>query len=188
MIKEALDAHAKDLERSFSHDRRRTVGASEIGLCARKVAWRKREDGNEDAQFVQGWGSHVRGTIIERAFWYPALRSKYGDNLKFSGPDQQTFESGALSATPDGIVCNLPRDALMSLGIDDIESDCVLTECKTIDPRINLVEERAANHFQVQVQMGLVRLFTVYKPIYAVISYVDASFWDSVSEFPVKFD
>jgi hypothetical protein len=36
--------------------------------------------------------------------------------------------------------------------------------------------------------MGLIRDCTKYKPDYAVISYIDASFWDSVKEFTVKFE
>ena len=187
MIKQALDQYAAALDRQFNYDRRKTVGASEIGLCARKVAWTKRE-GKKDAEFLQGWGAHLRGTVMEGCFWEPALKMKYGDDLLWSGKDQRTLESGPLSATPDGLVCNLPPGHLAHLGIDDIEGNCVLVECKTIDPRINLSRERDANHFQVQVQMGLVRRLTEHKPNYALISYVDASFWDSVSEFPVRYD
>lgn len=187
MIKEALNQHAEALERQFNHDRKRTVGASEIGLCARKVAWNK-QSGTKNAQFVQGWGSHIRGTVMETAFWQPALRAKYGNSLKYSGSEQQSFEYESLSATPDGLVCNLQRDALKSVGVDDILSDCISVECKTIDPRVNLIKERDANHFQVQVQLGLIRRCTPYKPEYGLISYIDASFWDEVSEFPVKYD
>ncbi|HEU4762903.1 MAG TPA: hypothetical protein VFS74_11330, partial [Gemmatimonadales bacterium] len=39
-----------------------------------------------------------------------------------------------------------------------------------------------------QVQLGLVREVTPYRPVYAVISYVDASFVSQVTEFVVRFD
>ena len=39
----------------------------------------------------------------------------------------------------------------------------VVVECKTIDPRVNLLEEKSENAFQVQVQMGLIRELTKYK-------------------------
>jgi hypothetical protein len=37
-------------------------------------------------------------------------------------------------------------------------------------------------------QLGVVRETTDFKPRYAVISYIDASFWDTVTEFVVAFD
>jgi hypothetical protein len=36
--------------------------------------------------------------------------------------------------------------------------------------------------------MGLLRAHTAYKPDYALICYVDASFLDEIAEFPVAFD
>ena len=35
--------------------------------------------------------------------------------------------------------------------------------------------------------MGLVRRCTDFAPEYAVISYTNASFWDQVTEFPVRY-
>jgi hypothetical protein len=82
----------------------------------------------------------------------------------------------------------MPKDALAHLGIPDIGSDCILTECKTADPRTNLSEAKPENVFQAQVQMGIIREVTALRPNYSVLSYTDASFWDEVLEFPIKFD
>jgi hypothetical protein len=117
------------------------------------------------------------------------MRARFGRDLVMAGDDQRTLELGHLSATPDALVINQPKDLLKNLGVDDIgDGRCVVAECKTIDPRANLVKERDHTHFQVQVQVGLIRALTEYKPEYAVISYIDASFWDEIDEFVVRFD
>lgn len=187
MIREALEEHARELDRLSKHDRSRTVGASEIGLCARRVCFTKKNHsptpGHEDA-----WGAHTRGTIMEKAFWQPAMKAKFGDKLLFSGADQKSIEDDLLSATPDGLLTGLARDCLKHLGIKDIESDCILVECKSIDPRVNLTKAKEENEFQVQGQLGLIRKMTQWKPMYAVISYTDASFWDEIAEYPIRFN
>lgn len=187
MIKEALDEYAKKIDRQFRHDRRRTVGASEIGLCERKIHWVK-NGGNRDADYINHWGAHVRGTFMEKYFWLPALKEKYGDNILFAGEGQVSLEENCLSATPDALLVNAPLGILSNLGVESIERPELLLECKTIDPRANLSRERDSNHFQVQVQMGIMRRTTEYAPEYALISYTDASFWSDVAEYPVKYD
>ncbi len=190
MIKEALDSYAKGLKSKFNLDERSaTVGASEIGACARKTYWSKHPaHGREDEDFKQRWGALLRGTVMEDKFWEPALKKKYGRKLFMSGKKQQSIKDKYLSATPDGLLTGLPRDFLAHLDVPDIESDCILLECKSIDPRVNLREAKAENEYQVQVQLGLVRELTEHKPVYALISYTDASFWDEVSEYPIKFN
>jgi len=42
--------------------------------------------------------------------------------------------------------------------------------------------------YQAQVQLGMVRAKTKYKPEYAVIAYTNASFFDDVVEFVVRYD
>ena len=42
--------------------------------------------------------------------------------------------------------------------------------------------------FQVITQLGLLRELTPHRPEYALITYADASFWDDVVEFVVRFD
>lgn len=193
MIKEALDSFAANSNKTFAGDRSQTVGASEVGACARKTYWMKNEGdkvhgATRDSEYADGWGARARGTVFEDSFWYPAMKAKFGNALHYAGPDQKTFVSGFLSATPDGLV-DLPKpDALKRLGVPDIGGDCIMAECKTADPRTNLVEPKPQNVFQVQVQMGLVRELTPYKPMWSVLSYTNASFWDEVVEFPIKFD
>jgi hypothetical protein len=187
LIKEALDAYAAVLDRRFDHTTRRlTVGASEIGSCARRTCYDKHAV-PPDAGFVDH--PATRGAVMEQAFWHPAMRLTFGNNLKMAGPNQVTLKAPPLSATPDGLLINLERDALKHLGIKDIGAGrCILVEGKTIDPRVNLVKAKAENEAQVQVQLGLIRKQTHYWPNYAVISYTDASFWSEVTEFVVKFD
>lgn len=187
MIKEAIREYGATVGRSFGHDRSQTVGASEIGLCARKTHWHKKAEAKDD-DFISNWGAHVRGTVMERAFWEPAMRIKFGSKLIMAGADQVTLEHEYLSATPDGLVVGLASDVLKSLGVSDIGGTCVVVECKTVDPRVNLTKERDSNHFQIQVQMGLIREKTEHRPEYGIISYTDASFWDEVDEFAVKYD
>lgn len=190
MIKEILDKYAKSraFEKAFAMDRLRTVGASEIGRCAREMYYRKTE-GRVDDDYKDRWGAKVRGTVMEEVFWQKAMEKKFGKNLLFSGKKQTTFADKYLSATPDGLVINQKRDVLKGLGVPDIgPSGCFVIECKSIDPRVNLVKSKEEHAFQAQVQMGLLREFTVYMPEYAVISYIDASFWDEVMEFVIKFD
>lgn len=190
MIKEILEEYAKSpaMAKAFLMDRLRTVGASEIGLCSRRIAWVKAGI-QPDEDHVEGWGAKVRGTIMEEAFWEPAMKRKYGKNLLLSGKRQTTIQDRYLSATIDGLVINQPRNALAGIGIPDIgPSGCFLVECKSIDPRVNLTEAKNENIMQTQAGMGLFRELTQYKPDYAVLSYMDASFWDDVDEFAIKFN
>jgi len=199
MIRDAIDAFGSSLSKAFPHDRRKTVGASEIGLCARRVHWAKqnaqpspkkvKKNVRGSLQSKSNWGAHVRGSMIEEHLWLPAMRKKFGQRLMYAGDQQRTLFDGPLSGTPDGILVDQPRDLLRDLGVRDIgPGRSVVVECKSIDPRVNLTEEKSENAFQVQVQMGLFRAKTSHRPDYAVISYVDASFWHEVAQFAVKFD
>jgi CRISPR/Cas system-associated exonuclease Cas4 (RecB family) len=185
IIKEALDAYAKTLEREFKHDRTKTVGASEIGGCARRTYWAKKEHPGEDQS--ARYGAHLRGSMMEERFWYPAMRAKYGKRLRWSGPYQKTIVDEFLSATPDGLVVDFQPTEFKALGVP-YAGDSVVVESKTLDPRVSIYEEKAEHSYQVNVQLGLVRKFTKYKPEYAVISYIDASFWHEVDEYVVRFD
>jgi hypothetical protein len=82
----------------------------------------------------------------------------------------------------------VPANVLAPLGISDIESDCLLLEAKTIDPRVRLDAPKPEHRYQVIVQLGLVREIRHFAPEYAVVSYADASFWSEITEFAVKFD
>jgi hypothetical protein len=193
MIHEALTAYAKQTARVFE-GRANTIGASDVGQCARKVFFQKNE-GDPDCgaernpDFVDGWGARQRGTTFENAFWAPALRARFGDRLLFAGEEQQTLTSGFVSGTPDGLVVGLEPDAAGSLGVPDIGGDgSLVVECKTIDPRARLDGPKPEHVFQAQVQLGLIHELTSHRPKYALISYTDASFWDLVTEFPIERD
>jgi hypothetical protein len=114
------------------------------------------------------------------------MHARFGKHLLFAGKKQQTFINGFLSATPDGMLVNLAENMQRAIGVT--ATDCVMVECKTIDPRTNLIEAKDENVYQTHVQMGLVRELTPYKPTHSVISYTDASWWHEVKEFVVAFD
>jgi hypothetical protein len=193
MIAEALASYAHATARVFD-DRTQTVGASECGQCARKVYWLKNEGdpvlgAPRDPDYVDSWGARARGSVYETHFWEPALRAQFGDNLLFAGATQRTFKSEFLSATPDGLLINQPRSALAALGVPDIgDTGSFIVECKTADPRSSLEKAKSENVFQAICQLGLIRELTEYRPDYALISYTDASFWNEIREFPIKFD
>lgn len=188
LIRTALHDFAASSGRAWSHDRSQTVGASEVGQCARKVFWLKNEGDAtygvpRDAGYVDTWGARVRGSVYEDQFWYPALKATYGGRLKFAGPEQKTFVSGFLSATPDGLLTGMtPGEVAQGSGLE------VMAECKTADPRTNLTEAKAENVYQTHVQMGIVRELTDYRPTHSILSYTDASFWNEVTEFVIPFD
>ena len=190
IIAQTLDAYAQSASKIFTHDRLNTLGASEVGQCARKMFWLKNEDDTQlrvprDPGYVDTWGARARGSVFEDAFWVPAMRKQFGKRLKFAGKHQKTFVKDFLSATPDGIITNLTPEERVAIGT---EADCVMVECKTADPRTNLSQAKQSNVFQTQVQMGLVREMTKYKPTHSVLSYTDASFWNEVKEFTIAFD
>jgi hypothetical protein len=197
-ITEAINDYGRQMGRVFT-DRNKTVGASEIGLCARRIHWqktnepkdaarttaKKQGDKRGAAQAPENWGAHVRGTTMEQMLWEPAMRARFGASLKMAGKEQKTLVLGQLSATPDGLVAGRGGELLKHHGIK-YKGD-VVVEAKTIDPRVNLLEEKSENAFQVQVQMGIIREQTKFKPDWAVISYIDASFWHDITEFAVPF-
>lgn len=189
MIKEALDKYARRLDKNWSHDRSQTVGASEVGQCARKVFWLKNEGDSRygakrDEGYEDTWGARVRGAVMEDQFWFPAMQAQFGERLLFAGPAQQTLVSGFISATPDGLITHLLPGEHVVLP----EGTCATAECKTADPRTNLTEAKTENVYQTHIQMGLIRELTPYRPTHSILSYTDASFWNEVVEFVVPFD
>lgn len=190
IVKQALDSYAHSNPTTFSNDRSQTLGASEVGQCARKMFYLKNEIDPQqhierDVDYNDGWGARMRGTVFENKFWVPAMRARFGDKLKFAGEEQTPLVSGFLSATPDGLLTDLSPGIQQAIGV---QTDCVLVECKTVDPRTNLVEAKDENIFQTHVQMGLMRELTHWKPTHSIISYTDASWWNDVKEFVVAFD
>ena len=188
-IKDMADSHVASNRKHWSHDRLTTVGASETFLCARRTAYAKAETA-PDPDYEDRYGARVRGDLIENYFWEPAIRGQKpeGVQLLFAGREQKTLVDGYLSATSDGLLVGVAPDALAHLGVPDLGSDTLVVECKSIDPRVSLKEAKAEHSGQTQVQMGLIRACTPYRPNFALISYADASFLDTITEFAVAFD
>ena len=172
MIKEALASYVAANRREFPF-RQASIGASEIGQCARKL-WFLKHGTPQDEGFVDRWGAKERGNLIE-VLWTKALRAYLGKGkLRFAGPYQRTFYdvTSPLSATPDGLV-------------DGPEP--FLVECKSLDPRARM-QLKPEHEAQVMTSMGILNETTTYRPQFAVISYIDASFLDEVGEFEVAYD
>jgi hypothetical protein len=175
IIKDALNRYVAETKRQWKHDRSATIGASEIGTCARRV-WFVKHGAEVDPDHVERWGAMERGNLIE-TLWTKALRRYVGrGHLHYGGRYQKTFidTESPLSATPDGVV-------------HDPDRFCFVADCKSVDPRASLAEAKSEHIMQLQVQMGLVRAQTDYRPDYGILSYIDASFLDEVKEFVIKF-
>lgn len=176
-------------EKEWRYDRNASMGASEVFGCIRKAFFKKHGYEPDDSH-EQDWGAAKRGDIIENNFAVPAVTAilPEGAELIFAGEHQDTLRIRRLSATPDGLAINLARDALAQLGIADIETDCVVTEFKSFDPRAHIKEEKAIHRGQVQVQLGLIRELTEYQPVYGIIFYFNASILSDIRPYVVKFD
>jgi hypothetical protein len=188
MVKPALQAYAEKQIKNFLKGRRHgmldVVGASEIGMCLRRIKFAR-----QASTIVENWGAAQRGVTFENHFWVPAMRARYGRNLLYTGKQQRSLVHGQLRATPDGLLINQRRNVLQDLQVGDIgPSGVIVLDCKTIDPRINLGQPKPEHEFQAQVQMALLRITTKYRPDYALLSYVNASFYDDVVEFAIRYD
>lgn len=202
----AFDMFMAANEKTWAHDRSQTVGASEVWACLRQLWYDKRAkefgiEPNEGSEDSGSWGAMKRGDLIENYHVVPALRLALpkmpdlpaGVELLFAGDDQKTIVLGKNSATPDGLIKGLKPGPLWIKGgkqeiyIEDIDSDCIVLEIKSIDPRATLLEEKARHHHQAQMQLGLIREMTPYKPKFAVALYIDASFL-TTTPFVVEFD
>jgi hypothetical protein len=177
MIREALAGYIATIGRTFE-GRENTVGASEVGQCARKTYFTKNAGDRvygaaPDEDYDETFGAALRGQLIENHFWLPALRAHFGDKLLYAGDQQRTLISGFLSATPDGLLVIDPP---------------IVLECKSIDPRVRLDGPKPEHAYQAIVQIGLFRELTPHQPDRAIISYINASFLDDVVEFVVHFD
>lgn len=200
----AFDLYYAANQKGWAHDRSSTVGASEVWYCLKSVWYDKRghEFGIKPAEDDNNWGAMERGNLIENYFVVPGLRLALpklgtlpdGVELLLAGGDQETLVLSKNSATPDGLITGLKRGPLTIKGggqeiyIEDIQSDCIVLEIKSIDPRATLLEERSKHRGQTQVQLGLIREMTKWKPVYSVVLYIDASFINKVTPFVVEYD
>jgi len=190
----ALAGYAPKVRRTFAAARGRTIGASEIGQCMRRLLYLKNEGdpirgAQRNPDHVDGWGNPTRGTIFEIHYWEPALRAVYGSRLRFAGKMQRTFIKNHLSATPDGLLTELPDNVLAPFGIANIGGDrSLIVECKSVHPNTRLTEPKPAHSYQVQVGMGMMHELTVHRPEYALVNYTSAADWSETREYPVKRD
>src|SRR6266566_8054050 len=110
MFEKVLDEYVAASGRKFK-GREKTVGASEVGQCLRKV-WYVKNRTAPDSGHVDAWGARVRGTLHEDKFLVPALRRKFKGKLLYAGTQQHTWSSGFLSATPDGLLVDQAKNFL----------------------------------------------------------------------------
>lgn len=192
-FKKMFDGWVADTQKVWGHDRSKTLGGSEAFGCLRK-AWYKRNGTPYDPEYEESWGALRRGDIIENHLVVPAMEwaaEHFKFELLMAGDNQITLheeEYGLLSVTPDGLMAGLPKNALAHYGVPDLGTDCCMLEVKSIDPRVDLSEEKAIHHGQTQIQMGLMRENTAFKPNFAVLLYINASFLDDIEVFIVRFD
>jgi CRISPR/Cas system-associated exonuclease Cas4 (RecB family) len=192
----AARAHLADRNRKFAHDRSQTIGASEIGQCARRI-WAEKKLGEKgyDKGFLQSRGAAMRGDILEDNWTVPVVKravENAGGRLLWAGQgEQRTFEAlpWKISATPDGLATGLPDDFLSPYGVTSLlGKGCVAVEMKSFDPRKNVSEFPIHYHVpQVITQMGLIRQATDHEPDWGLIVYVNASFVDDILAFPIHF-
>lgn len=197
-LKKAFPGFAAKQQVGFGGDRSETVGASEIGQCARKIAYEKHYGKKKyDANYAPPNGASIRGNIMEDHYSVPLLEhtlSEQAPDAKLiwaSQADQQRFVSEAwkLSATPDGLIINAPRDFLKEYGVEDTLCEEIAVELKSYDPRTNTNNHPKSAHVeQINSQMGLINAAGEYAPKWGIIVYVDASFMDEISVYPVRFD
>lgn len=192
-FKKIFDQWDDDNQKEWEFDRKDSVGASSAFSCLRQIFYDK-HDTPKDSNYEYRWGAFARGNLMEDMFVVPAMynaldNDMFGKDVALigAGESQKTLVDGRLSATPDGLIIGLDKDALKDYGIPDIESDCVVFEIKSIDPRVSLVEEKEIHHGQTQVQMGIIQRTTEFKPKYAIILYVDCSFFDDMQVYIVEY-
>lgn len=201
-VEDLFDEHIASNQKTWKQDRRLTVGASECFGCIRKTWFTKRGDEfgvQPDPSYEESWGAMERGNIIENHYVVPALEEglkRRGLKLIMAGDGQDTILDGIHSATLDGLIITedgsfLPTDFLDYYGIGPdlfIDQDSVVVEMKSFDPRLTLQHEKAVHRGQTQMQMGLIRDQTEYKPNFAVLVYVNASWLDDIRIFIIPFD
>lgn len=179
----------------FDFDRDKRIGASEVGQCSRKTAYKKlRTPPDPGSKPTSGFA--VRGDVMEDNWIAPLCREwikANGGELLYSGQANQTSFAGkntVLSATPDGLAINVARDILKDRGVPDIgKSKSLVIEMKSIDPHYKEDNLPKGPHTpQTLTQLGMIRHATKHRPDYGVIVYVDASDYFKIHRFPVKWD
>lgn len=198
-FEDLFDEYVASTQKTWKHDRAKSVGASEAFGCIRKSWFGKRGKDfgfEKDPSYKESWGAMRRGDLLENYHVVPAVRAglaRRGLALIMEGDNQDTIVDGVSSATLDGLIISLdggklPRDFLAYYGVEDIDVDSVVLEMKSFDPRITIAHEKAVHAGQATMQMGLIRDTTKYKPEHAVVIYVNASWIDDIRPFVVHWD
>ncbi|AXQ69769.1 hypothetical protein HOU03_gp498 [Caulobacter phage CcrSC] len=190
-----FDEYVAAHQKKWRHDRSKSVGASEAFGCLRK-AWFGKHNTPKDRNYKDDWGALKRGDVMEE-HWVEPVVKWYLDQLPgnvrliWGGKHQRTLvgKTAPASATPDGLIVDADDDALALYGIPSLGgTGCFNFEIKSIDPRVNLKEEKGIHRGQTIMQMGLTRELTSYRPNYALIIYVDASFYSDMNFYVIPFN
>jgi hypothetical protein len=92
-------AHVRSKERGWGRGgRSQSIGASEIGMCARRT-WHLKRNTPKDAIFQDSYGAVELGNLVEE-FWVRAMRHTFGSRLKCAGNEQRRLPKGYISCTP----------------------------------------------------------------------------------------
>lgn len=189
-------------QRGWQYDRTLTVGASEAFDCHRLSYFKKREPENLDDDAESDWGHTERGNVVEDKFAVPMLRAIFGaENCLYMGDEQKTFLDGRLSATPDGIVIDQARDALVKYGVPDLGENAnqFAAEIKsfggpsaapkklTTDAGVSY-QAKVTHTGQNIIQMGMFRRQTNFKPTYGVVIYINPVRLSDIRPAVVKYD
>lgn len=192
---DSVKAFALLQQKTFGHDRSKTIGASEVGRCIRAVVADKSQAWQPDPSYENTNGFAVRGNVMEDAWTAPFFEHHVracGAELLYSGQSSQvtlTASKSPLSATPDGLVVGAPKTFLAEWGIKDIGAPAAVLEFKSLDDRFDKRKLPKPEHYiQTMAQLGMIRLATKHKPQYGAVIYTDASDYFDMSVHPVKFE
>jgi CRISPR/Cas system-associated exonuclease Cas4 (RecB family) len=166
-------------DKSATHDRGLTLGASEAFNCLRRAAYLKHPEWDVQVD-PQYWGYANRGHQVE-AFVISAIRESLegGERLLYAGRSQMTFVHPLLpvSATPDGLY--VPH-----------KDERVYLEIKSVDPRTSPHKLPKEEHI-LQAQSGAEIMASVdpsKAPTRILLVYVDSSALKVVKEVPLDRD
>jgi len=184
-IKEKFALAIKSRQRVWSHNRNDWLGASETFTCLRRAYLIR----NSTDHAEMSLGAAERGNVMEKHFVVPCLQQIFGtENVLYASDDQESFKFIQNSVTPDALIVNVARDFFADDGLPDLEADCFVAEIKSFDPRKTVLEAEYQHAGQAQIQLHGFNTLTKYRPVWAVIFYVNASFYDDVRVFFVRYD
>ena len=196
-LRREIGAIVEAEERVFSHDRSKTLGASEAFGCHRRGFFKKRRpdlaDAAEDHDDME-WGTTERGNVIENKFAAPKLKAIVGEGALYMGDEQRTLvdDKAPLSCTPDGLIVAEGRDFLANYGVPDLGKDAndIAVEIKTFDPRSgDLTKEPRVRHMgQNIIQQGMFQRVTNYSPLWGLVIYFNPANLKDIRPFAVKYD